>query len=141
IIKGNYLIVSAPHAYGEERGEVYVYSKDDNNNWNEIQKVSSNDLAPQDFYGWNIEMYGDQLIVGAPWEDHDENGENEMDRSGSAYIFKDLSILGVNELTGKNGLSIFPIPANAGENITFSSNYTMDSIVIYNLLGVVMKQE
>ncbi|SRX76030.1 T9SS type A sorting domain-containing protein [Aequorivita antarctica] len=139
ILKNEFLVVSAPHVYGLESAEVYVYSKDNNNNWNEIQKVLSNDLAPEDFYGWNIEMHENQLIVGAPWEDHDENGENEIDRAGSAYIFKDLSILGNNEVAIQNDLTIFPIPAS--EKVTFISNAEIDSIMVFNQLGAVVKQE
>ncbi len=137
LIKDDYLVVTAPHDYGLEAGEVYVYSKDTNNNWNEIQKVSSDDLAPEDFYGWNIEMYGNQLIVGAPWEDSDENGQNEIDRAGSAYIFKDLSILGSEDVKLESELIIFPIPAR--ENITFKLNSNIESIIIYNQLGAIVK--
>lgn len=139
LINQRHLVVSAPHAYGLEPGEVHIYNKTVNGFWTENQMVVSNDLAPEDFYGWNIEMDEDQLIVGAPWEDHDENGENEIDRAGSAYIFKDLSILGNNEIALENDLTVFPIPAS--ENVTFISKVEIDTIMIFNQLGAVIKRE
>ena len=87
ILQNDYLIVSAPHPYGSEKGEVYVY-KENAGTFSEIQKVESHDLAAEDFYGWNIEMDANQLIVGAPWEDEDATGGDTVDRAGSAIFFK-----------------------------------------------------
>ncbi len=137
-IENNRLVVSAPHPYGFQEGEVYVYSKDDAGVWNEIQKVSSLDLAPEDFYGWNFEMYNGQLIVGATWEDEDENGENTIDRAGSAYIFEDPAIVGIEASAFVGQLNIFPVPAR--ENINISSDFTISALTVTNQLGVSMKQ-
>ncbi len=137
-IQNDLLVVSAPHAYGIEEGEVYIYSKDAGGAWNEIQKVASLDLAPEDFYGWNFEMYNDQLIVGAPWEDEDENGGNTIDRAGSAYIFEDPSIVGIDSPAFTDQVSVFPVPAKG--NISISSNSTIAAITVTNQLGIRVEQ-
>jgi hypothetical protein len=136
-LQNNYLVVAAPHAYGVEEGEVYFYSREAGV-WNEVQKVESQDLAPEDFYGWNVEMYGDQLIVGAPWEDEDANGQNTIDRAGSAYIFENPS-LAINAIDTKAQLSVYPVPAKG--QVTISSNGNLTSITVVNQLGAVVKNQ
>ncbi len=137
-LEANYLVVSAPHPYGVEKGEVYIYKKN-GGSWVEIQKVESFDLAPEDFYGWNIETDGDQLIVGAPWEDEDENGGNPIDRAGSAYIFKDPTILGVNTVNLEGKISVYPNPTN--NIITINSTSYINSITLSNQFGSILKQQ
>lgn len=137
-IQNDRLVVSAPHIYGLEKSEVYVYSKD-GGNWNEIQKVESLDLATEDFYGWNIEMDGDALIVGATWDDEDANGENPIDRAGSAYVFNDPTILSNNDHVSQNNLTIYPVPAT--NQITISSNSNIASIIVTNQLGAMVEKQ
>lgn len=134
ILQNEYLIVSAPHPYGSEKGEVYVY-KNSAGVFNEIQKVESLDLAPEDFYGWNIEMDGNQLIVGAPWEDEDATGGNTVDRAGSAYIFKDPA-LAINDFHDTTSLLVYPIPTK--KNITITSNNSINKITLLNELGALL---
>lgn len=136
IVQNEYLIVSAPHPYGLEKGEVYVYKKDVGI-YTEIQKVESLDLAAEDFYGWNIEMDGNQLIVGAPWEDEDATGGDPIDRAGAAYIFKDPT-LGINDFQQTTSLQVYPIPTN--KNLTISSKNSISEITIVNQLGAVLLQ-
>lgn len=136
-IQDNNLVVAAPHAYGLEEGEVYFYQKDAGT-WNEVQKVESQDLAPEDFFGWNIEMHDDQLIVGAPWEDEDANGQNTIDRAGSAYIFKNPS-LGINENNTTAHLNVYPVPAR--QQLTISSLGKLAGIAVVNQLGAVVKKQ
>ncbi len=137
-IQGNFLAVAAPHAYGLEPGEVYFYKKEAGV-WNELQKVESLDLAPEDFYGWNIEMHGDQMIVGAPWEDEDPTGGDTVDRAGSAYIFTNPSILSTGIVNSPAQISMYPVPAN--DHVTFSSKSPLSSITITNQLGALVKKE
>src|SRR5690606_36725454 len=39
-------------------------------------------------FGTSVSVYQDYLIVGAPYENEDENGENTINRAGAAYVFK-----------------------------------------------------
>lgn len=136
VMQNDHLVVSAPHPYGVEQGEVYVY-KNSGGAYTEIQQVESLDLAPEDFYGWNIEMHANQLIVGAPWEDEDATGGNTMDRAGSAYIFQDPT-LGVNDVQATTSVLVYPIPTK--KTLTISSTDGLSEITLINQLGAVLLQ-
>jgi hypothetical protein len=134
LIQNNHLVVSAPHPYGSEKGEVYVYEKT-GGLFAEIQKVESNDLAPEDFYGWNIEMDSNQLIVGAPWEDEDAAGGDTVDRAGSAYIFQN-PLLSVGDFQDNASVSVYPNPTS--KFITISSSSVITKLTLVNQLGAVL---
>ncbi len=66
---------------GTNSGAVYVYVRDNMNNWTEEAKLKASDAAFSDEFGWAVAVQGDQAIVGARL--NDDNGGN----SGSAYVF------------------------------------------------------
>lgn len=134
LIQNNHLVVSAPHPYGSEKGEVYVYEKT-GGLFAEIQKVESNDLAPEDFYGWNVEMDSNQLIVGAPWEDEDATGGGTVDRAGSAYIFQN-PLLSVDDYQENTSVSVYPNPTN--KMLTISTGANITELTLVNQLGAVL---
>ena len=136
-IQQNYIIVSAPHIYSLEAGEVYFYKRDGSGTWTEEQIIQGSDTAGEDFYGWSIAMYKNQLIAGAPWEDEDSTGGNTMDRAGSAYIFQDLT-MGVNDLQATASVLVYPIPTK--KTLTISSRNGLGEITLLNQLGSVLLQ-
>ena len=69
-------------------GAAYVFKKNVNGNWEQLQKIVAQDREIFDFFGSSVAMAGNTLIVGSPSEDDDENGNNAMQLSGSAYIFE-----------------------------------------------------
>jgi len=120
-----------------EKGEVYVYERA-GGSFAEIQKVESLDLAPEDFYGWNIEMDSNQLIVGAPWEDEDANGGDPVDRAGSAYIFKN-PLLALNDFQDNAEFRIYPVPTS--RNLTIEASGTINNLSLVNQLGAVLMEK
>jgi len=68
-------------------GSVYVFALDSAGNWNQVQKLVSNDRAAEDFFGYAVAFDGNTILVGAHQEDHDVNGNSLMFSAGSAYIF------------------------------------------------------
>ena len=56
--------------------------------WNQVQKAVASDRAITDRFGSSVSISGDYAIVGAPQEDHDVFGNNNLINSGSAYIFE-----------------------------------------------------
>ncbi len=137
LLQDSHLIVSAPHPYGVEKGEVYVYERV-GGSFTEIQKVESLDLAPEDFYGWNIEMDSNQLIIGAPWEDEDANGGDPVDRAGSAYIFKN-PLLALNDFQDNTEFRIYPVPTS--RNLTIEASGTINNLSLVNQLGAVLMEK
>lgn len=134
LIQNNNLIVAAPHSFGFEKGEVYVYEKT-GGLFTEIQKVESLDLAAEDFYGWNIEMDSNQLIVGATWEDEDATGGDTVDRAGSAYIFQN-PLMSVSDYQENALVSVYPNPTN--KMLTISTSSVITNLTLVNQLGAVL---
>ncbi|PKA83821.1 putative secreted protein (Por secretion system target) [Ulvibacter sp. MAR_2010_11] len=139
-LEGDYLAVGSPHVGTTELGEVHFYKRNSSGVWEMIQHIQATDIALDDYFGWCLALTNNQLIVGAPFEDHDENGENEIDRAGSAYIFQDPSILGGGEyIPVSNMFSLFPVPAINAVTLDSGSN-TLSEFQIINELGIRIKQ-
>lgn len=67
---------------GPELGSAYIYERNDDGVWNEIQKLTPADAAEGDGFGLSVSIDEDYVIVGAAWSDNDSLN------SGSAYIFE-----------------------------------------------------
>lgn len=80
-IDGDVLVVGAtgekedaselvPLAYS---GAAYIYRKDQGgaNNWGQVRKIAPIFRAEGDYFGTCVDVSGNNIIVGAPWEDED----------------------------------------------------------------------
>lgn len=94
-IDGNFAVVGA---YGEDHdvedgdllskaGSAYIFERDDEGVWNEVQKIVAADRDTSDEFGWTVDISGTTIIVGAHQEGHDEVGEDFIFKSGSVYVF------------------------------------------------------
>lgn len=97
-ISGTYAIVGArsesEDASGENTldmaGSAYVF-KNNNGNWNQVQKIVASERGASDWFGWSVAMSGDYAIIGAQREDHDVLEGNMVFEAGSAYIFHNVA--------------------------------------------------
>lgn len=139
-INQDYIAVTAPHIYGNEVGEVYFYKKDASGMWVEDQIIQGDDTAAEDFYGWSIAMNGQEMIVGAPREDHDINGNNEIGDAGAAYIFKNPNILGITdyEIDGRL-VQLYPNPTHTDLKIE-SLSKSIAAYRVYNISGALLQE-
>ncbi len=80
-VSGNRVAVGAASSVGN--GATYVFEKI-GGNWTEIAKLTASDGAPQDNFGGQVDIDGNQVIVGASLDD-DFGTE-----TGAAYIFEEL---------------------------------------------------
>ncbi len=82
-LSGDYFIVGAPNDDdgGESSGAAYVFNRQETT-WTQLTKLTANDAAANDYFGWSVSFSGDYAIVGAYGDD-----DGGID-SGSAYIFK-----------------------------------------------------
>lgn len=127
------LMVSAPYAYSEHEGVVYVYEQNEDGSWTDSQTLETSNERENDFFGWSIGVDEGRVIVGAPRESFDENGENEIGDSGAAYIFEDF-FLELNEFElEKTKVTVFPNPASDVLNI--SSDKAVYKSEIYDMSG------
>jgi len=70
---------------GDDSGSAYVFARDTaddlTSNWTQVAKLTADDGAASDYFGWSVSIDGDTMVVGA-------NGDNEKGSdSGSAYMF------------------------------------------------------
>ncbi|MEQ8471446.1 MAG: FG-GAP repeat protein [Marinoscillum sp.] len=86
-ISGDYAIVGS---YGDDSytGAAYIFERDVNGDWNEVEKLAASDAASNDTFGAAVAIDGDYAIVGAYAEDEDDSGSETKEDAGSAYIFE-----------------------------------------------------
>jgi hypothetical protein len=89
-ITDNYAVVGAYGAGTYNNGQVYIFEKQ-GNNWVQTQILQNSDNENYDRFGYSVAIDGDWLIVGAIGEDDDENGNNNISKAGSVYIYKNIS--------------------------------------------------
>jgi len=95
-ISGNYAIVGALHededALGENTmsaaGSAYIFKRNENGIWKEVQKIVASDRDESDFFGRSVDISGNHAIIGAYAEDEDTSGLFTVADAGSAYIFE-----------------------------------------------------
>ncbi|TDE17389.1 T9SS type A sorting domain-containing protein [Dyadobacter psychrotolerans] len=102
-ISGNYAIVGAgqkshvnPLIYGA--GAAYIFKKDHlgQDNWGQVKKIEAPLQSEYDTFGTSVAISDEYAVVGAVNDDEDENEDNKLSNTGSAYIFK-------NDLGGSDG--------------------------------------
>ncbi|HIB36427.1 T9SS type A sorting domain-containing protein [Mesonia sp.] len=92
-IYNNQAVVTAPFdsdgngPYVDLSGSAYVLSLNNDQIWEQHQKITANDRNETDYFGWSCDIFQNNIIIGSVYEDHDENAENFIEDTGSAYIF------------------------------------------------------
>ena len=66
------------------RGSAYVYERQGDNSWLEVDKLTASDGAEVDFFGYSVSLSRGRALVGAH---HDDDGGSN---SGSAYAYDDI---------------------------------------------------
>jgi hypothetical protein len=68
---------------GWNSGSAYVFGRDQGgaDAWGQVAKLTASDGSGHDYFGYSVSISGDTAVVGAP------NGDGDMSRSGSAYLF------------------------------------------------------
>jgi len=95
-VSGSYAIIGANYededASGNgtliNAGSAYIFEREDNGNWNQVQKIIAADRHNEDEFGMSVGISGDYAIVGAYYEDEDASDINTIECAGSAYIFE-----------------------------------------------------
>jgi hypothetical protein len=100
-ISGDYAVVGAEHddIHGTDSGSAYIFKRNGDDSWAQVDKLTPDDGAVSDYFGYAVSISGEYAIVGAYQDDA---------RSGSAYIFKrngDDSWVQVQKLTASDGVA------------------------------------
>lgn len=94
-IDGDYIVVGAPQEDEDENGintkpntgSVYIF-KNIEGEWTQIQKICASDRNSDDLFGWSVSISGNNIVVGAFQQGKDEQGLNQKDKAGAAYVFE-----------------------------------------------------
>ncbi len=101
-IGGQYAIVGAPNVASNATGgqpvigagAAFIFKKDIGglNNWGQVRKIvafgTENARNSGDKFGSSVAIEGSYALVGAPFHGFDASGENQLEESGAAYVFK-----------------------------------------------------
>lgn len=91
-ISGNYAVVNKPTEKGDlgiNAGVCYIFERDTNGIWSEVQKITNSHRTNDDRFGDNsISISGNILAIGARQHDYDASGQNEILSAGAVYIFE-----------------------------------------------------
>jgi hypothetical protein len=87
-VSGSNVLVGAAwaSASGTERGQVYLFSKDEGgtDNWGEAQRLRASDAQNEDWFGFSCSIDGTYILAGAIGEDGSGSAR------GAAYLFKKI---------------------------------------------------
>ena len=68
-------------------GAAYIFEKQVDNTWLEVQKVVADDRSTGAWFGTDVSVYKDYAVVGAEQEDNDESGNDYLEDAGAVYVF------------------------------------------------------
>ncbi len=94
-------------------GSAYVF-RNIAGNWSECNKITPLDRQVNDLFAASVAIDGINIIAGTIMQQYDANGENEIQASGAAYIFK----LALRDIKLKKDITYIP----------FSSDYFMEFV-------------
>jgi hypothetical protein len=71
-----------------DAGAAYVYERNSNNQWIQVQKLVAADRSAGSNFGWSVGVSGNTIVLGAVYDRKDATGRNESTAEGSAYVFE-----------------------------------------------------
>jgi len=88
-VEGSIAAISAPYDgdEGKESGSVYLFERDAQGTWEQTQKLTASDSAPEVYFGVSVAVSGNFTLVGA------SRAEGKQPKSGAAYAFQPESCL------------------------------------------------
>jgi len=69
-------------------GAVYIFERNSNGVWNEIQKLVAADTSTKSHFGYTVSVSGNYIVAGTPLESEDTTASNTLANAGAAYVFK-----------------------------------------------------
>jgi hypothetical protein len=84
-ISGDRVVVGADYDNdnGSQSGSAYIFERDGEGTWTEVQKLTASDRSASNYFGWSVSISGDRVVVGA------RRGNNgKVSNTGCVYIFE-----------------------------------------------------
>jgi gliding motility-associated-like protein len=98
-VSGRYAVIGAQFGHGDstsanyqsKTGAAYIFERQTNGQWIEIQKIASSDSRNYDKFAKSVSISGQYIIVGARFHRYDLSNGNYLLNSGAAYLFEQNS--------------------------------------------------
>ncbi len=87
-----------------------------------VQTINSEYPEEYDGYASSVGISNGRIIVGAPQDEFDENGANELIGAGKIYIYEAPTPQGINTLASSEGVILYPNPCNGRLSIDITSS-------------------
>ena len=71
-----------------DAGAVYIFEKDTNGDWIEIQKIVLSTRTSIERFGFSLALSGNYIVVGVTRNDTDASGNNPLLLAGAVYVFE-----------------------------------------------------
>lgn len=113
-------------------GAVFIYKKDGDGFWPQVQKLLTGDRFAGDKFGHSVGMDGDNVVGGAPEDNRDE--PTPLPSTGAVYVFVDES-LGFSNINFNSSWNVYPNPSNGELTVTLDKKYTEIELSVHNILG------
>jgi hypothetical protein len=70
-------------------GSAYIYYQNQggSGNWGRVKKITASSRSVSDQFGFSVSISGNNVVVGAIFEDHDVTESNSVSNAGAAYIY------------------------------------------------------
>ena len=94
-LSGNCLVVGAPFgnkdasgsSFLSDAGSSYVFERNGSGVWSETQKLVPASREKDDIFGYTVDISGDTIVIGAPYQDENLANSDSLEKSGSVYLF------------------------------------------------------
>lgn len=67
-------------------GAAYIF-KNNSGTWSQVQKIVASDRNTQNYFGYAVDIDGDNIVIGAYQNSFDVSGGAQLSNAGAAYVF------------------------------------------------------
>ena len=99
-LSGAYAIVGSPEDYTDslnmptvyKAGSAYIFEKNTNGVWTQVQKLSAPDADTNKYFGFSVSIDNNTAVVGAVYDRQNSQGFGTLTAAGAAYIYERSAI-------------------------------------------------
>ncbi|MEM1328804.1 MAG: hypothetical protein AAGI23_22800 [Bacteroidota bacterium] len=87
-VSGSYAVVSVSADSQPFEKAIYVFERNENDEWIEVKKFRPDDQILESDFGHDIAISGNIIVAGDRREPRDSNGNNPREIAGAAYVYE-----------------------------------------------------
>jgi hypothetical protein len=86
-------------------GIAYIFKKSSSGQFSQLQKIQASDRETADEFASSVSVSANNILIGAPNQDYDHQGQNSMQDAGAVYFFEENPSSGVWQFVAKQTAS------------------------------------